>query len=147
MIRMLLGDFGAQSGWGWSTEEGQPEGKYHSIPGPSCHLVSIFLFRVNALSSVDIGGDIKPVCLSGLLLLCCAHPTHLLHLAQDPPTVHWDIASLALLLLSFTYHMFIEHLLCAGQCCRCGGEDVEHNGQVLSWTYVIQKETDNTQLK
>jgi len=85
---MLLGDFGAQSGWGWSTEEGQPEGKYHSIPGPSCHLVSIFLFRVNALSSVDIGGDIKPVCLSGLLLLCCAHPTHLLHLAQDPPTVH-----------------------------------------------------------
>ena len=29
---MLLGDFAAQNGWGWSTEEGQPEGQipFHS---------------------------------------------------------------------------------------------------------------------
>lgn len=117
-------------GGGGALRKDSLKDKYHSILRHSCHLVSIFLFRVNALFSVDIGGDIKPVCLSGLLLLCCAYPAHLLHLAQDPPTVHWNIASLAVLLLSFTYHIFIEHLPCAGQCCRCGGQGMEHNGQV-----------------
>lgn len=124
-----------RAGSGGALRKDSLKDKYSSILGHTCHLVSIFLLWVNALSSVDIVGDIQlvfayPASLPSALLTP-PHPSA--SPCSGPPYCllrhcFFSCVTIISVNLAFTYQIFIEPVLYAGQCCRCGGQGMEHNG-------------------
>lgn len=101
-----------RAGGGGAVGKDSLKDEYNSVG--CCHRDSTFLVWVNVPSSVDITGDIQPVfAYLAPPFLRSPHRTHLLQLESTG-----DFVTIISVYLAFIHQIFIEHLLCAGQCCR-----------------------------